>query len=168
MRDQKLGKRRLMKATADVSSGHSCDGTRLNGTGARYAQRLLRYASFAEEVSFTEDRNNGLLAVFGHNGQLYISASYVKQGVSPVALRINSLFIPVVAGNGVCVDPLEEIERGKATVDDCCHGSSPLRNKATLRIKHRRTSTLKAEQSSSMLTVSWHGVALRSALSDLF
>src|ERR1035441_5013979 len=81
---------------------------------------------------------------------------------------INSLFMPVVAGNGVCVDPLEEIERGKATVDDCCHGSSPLRNKATLRIKHRRTSTLKAEQSSSMLTVSWHGVALRSALSDLF
>src|ERR1700730_11001687 len=62
---------------------------------SRYAQRLPRQASFAEESALSKDRNDRFFPLLGNDGNFYLALLDVENCVSRFALRENCLTILV-------------------------------------------------------------------------
>src|SRR5271157_3916029 len=59
-------------------------------------QWLLSQAAFTEKIALPENSDDGLLATFGENRQLYIASLDIEHGIGSISLRKDELFVLVL------------------------------------------------------------------------
>src|SRR5579863_5942716 len=106
--------------------GDGSDHAIFHGRRGRYAQSMAIHAAFAEEMPGLEDRDDGLLALFGQDGELDLPLLNIKYRLRDIALFEDFLVLVKFEDHLPVTDFGEKLLRVKHVLGWLAHNGPPL------------------------------------------